>query len=124
VPRGNSGFTLVEVLVALLVFTVGLLGVAQLQWGAQRASTASFQRTQAQVQAIDMSERMWLDLSNPLAQEAAWQATHGGSFPGWQGSVEATATDPELYRIRIEWDDPSPREPRFDHFVRLPRVAP
>ena len=36
-PRATAGFTLIEVLVALLILTVGLLGVAGLQARMQTA---------------------------------------------------------------------------------------
>ncbi len=58
IPTAQSGFTLVEVLIALTVFSIGLLGLAHLQTQAFRALQDSHQRTQAMVLANDMAERI------------------------------------------------------------------
>lgn len=56
---GNaSGFTLIEVLVALLVTVLGLLGLAGLQARIQQAEFESYQRTQALVLLYDMVDRI------------------------------------------------------------------
>ena len=52
-PR-NSGFTMIEVLVSLLVITFGLLGLAGLQTRMQQAEFESYQRSQALVLLYDM----------------------------------------------------------------------
>jgi type IV pilus assembly protein PilV len=56
--RAASGMTLVEVLVSLVVISVGLLGVAALQITSLRNSQASFLRTQATAMADDIIDRM------------------------------------------------------------------
>ena len=53
-----SGFTLLEMLVALLVLSFGLLGMAGLQATALRNNNNAYQRTQATVIALDIFERM------------------------------------------------------------------
>lgn len=58
----SRGFTLLEVLVALLVLSVGLLGLAALQTLGLKFNTQSYQRTQATLLLDDMIERM---RSNP-----------------------------------------------------------
>lgn len=60
----NRGFTLIEVLVALVLLSIGLLGLAKLQfWGVKHTGSAYF-RTQATQLANEMVERM---RSNPAA---------------------------------------------------------
>lgn len=121
----NGGFTLVEVIVSLVVLAAGLLGLAQLHWFSHRVGTESMQRVAAHTQAVDLGERMWLDLSNPLSVVPAWQATHEGSMPGWTGSAAPSAMDPSLYTITIEWTSPRAGDPpRHEYSVRLPIVAP
>jgi len=56
-PR-SSGFTLIEVLIALLITTLGLLGLAGLQTRLQQAEFESYQRTQALVLLYDMVDRV------------------------------------------------------------------
>ena len=53
-----AGFTLLEVLIALVVLSIGLLGVAGLQAKSQQFSSQAYLQTQATVLAHDMFERM------------------------------------------------------------------
>lgn len=57
-PAGAGGFGLVEVLTALVISTVGLLGLAALLLKGQQAELASYQRTQALVLVQDMVNRI------------------------------------------------------------------
>jgi type IV pilus assembly protein PilV len=54
----QRGFTLVEILVAVLVLSIGLLGLAGLQATSLRNSTSAAERTQATFLAYDIIERM------------------------------------------------------------------
>ncbi len=53
-----SGFTMIEVLVAVLVLSIGLLGLASLQANGIRQNSSAYMRTQAVVFANDMADRM------------------------------------------------------------------
>jgi type IV pilus assembly protein PilV len=75
----TAGFTLIEVLVALVVLTVGMLGVAVLYVEGLRLNRTSMYRTTAVALAADMAERI---RSN---QEAAGYA---GTGPGVDGDCE------------------------------------
>lgn len=65
--QSQRGATLMEVLVALVVLSVGLLGVAGLQTTGINASNSAFYKTQASVLAADMAERI---RANPRADYA------------------------------------------------------
>lgn len=52
------GFTLIEVMIALLVLSIGLLGLAGLQTLSLRNNHMAYLRTQAVFQAYDMIDRM------------------------------------------------------------------
>ncbi len=54
----QDGFTLLEVLIALVVLSIGLLGVSKIQALGLRASTDANLRTEATFLANDMIERM------------------------------------------------------------------
>ncbi len=54
--RPQSGFSLIELLVALIVFTIGLLAVAGLQTVSKQANYESLQRTTAAQVANGMLE--------------------------------------------------------------------
>lgn len=60
----TSGFSLIEVLVALLVLSIGLLGLAALQVTGIRFNHQSYQRTQATVLIYEIVDRM---RANPQA---------------------------------------------------------
>ncbi len=56
--RHVAGFTLLEVLVALLVLSIGLLGLAGLQTFSLKFNAQSYQRTQATLLIDSMVDRM------------------------------------------------------------------
>jgi type IV pilus assembly protein PilV len=58
-PRSRvTGFTLVEVLIALVVMSIGMLGIAALYLESLRSSRAALLRTQAVTLAADMADRI------------------------------------------------------------------
>lgn len=67
IPARNDGFTLIEVLVTLIVLSVGLLGLAALQTIGTKLNFESSQRTQAVIQLYDMADRI---RANPVARAA------------------------------------------------------
>jgi len=54
----ERGFTLIEVLIALVVLAIGMLGIAAVYLEGLRASRSALLRTQAVVLAADMSDRI------------------------------------------------------------------
>lgn len=59
----QSGFTLVEILVTMIVMTIGFLGLAGLQATALRSNSGATLQTQAVIYINDMAERI---RANPL----------------------------------------------------------
>ena len=57
-PISPQGFTLIEVLVALALIGLGLLGISALQLESMRANQGAYQRTQAIIALLDMAERL------------------------------------------------------------------
>ncbi len=54
----NAGFTLIEVLIAMLVLEVGLLGLAGLQVTSLRNNQSAYSRSQATQLSYDLADRM------------------------------------------------------------------
>lgn len=54
----NRGFTLLEVLISVVVLSIGLLGIAGLQAFGQQNNHSAYLRTQATALAYDMIDRM------------------------------------------------------------------
>ncbi|MBI4195797.1 MAG: type IV pilus modification protein PilV [Betaproteobacteria bacterium] len=59
--QAQSGFTMIEVLVALLIIVLGLLGLAGLQTRLQQAEFESYQRAQAVVVLYNMVDRITIN---------------------------------------------------------------
>jgi type IV pilus assembly protein PilV len=66
-PRASAGFTLVEILITVVVLSIGLLGLAGLQISGLRANMSSEARSKATLLANDIIERM---RANPLGVDA------------------------------------------------------
>ncbi|MFQ6023812.1 MAG: type IV pilus modification protein PilV [Acidiferrobacterales bacterium] len=65
----QCGFSLIEVLVALLVLSIGLLGLAGLQTLGLKFNTQSYQRTQAVLNAYEIIDRIRANRGGMLAGE-------------------------------------------------------
>jgi len=96
-----SGFTLLEVLIALLVLSIGLLGLAALQTTGLRSNQMATMRTVATQITYDMTDRM--------------RANPGGVENGeYIIATDATPTDPPVTRAEIdltEWREQVARLP-------------
>ena len=58
IPGGSGGFTLLEVLIALVVLSIGLLGIAALQGVGLRSSQGAYLTSQASLLAYDIADRI------------------------------------------------------------------
>ena len=58
VKRRNQGFTLIEVLIAIVIFSIGLLGIASLQIAGMRFTHGSQLRSVATLKAETMADLM------------------------------------------------------------------
>ena len=73
-----AGFTLIEVLVAVVIFSIGLLGIAGLQIAGLRYASGSQHRAAATMQAQNMTDRMYANLAG--VDNGDYNVT--GSMPG------------------------------------------
>lgn len=90
----TRGFSLIEVLVALFVLSVGLLGTAQLQIVSLRYGNESFQRSQAVALAYDMADRMRANefgLANGNYNSAPANANYAAPLDGACADTKSTA---------------------------------
>jgi type IV pilus assembly protein PilV len=90
-PAGQAGFTIVEVMIAMLVLVVGLLGVASMLSAASRTTASNKAREQAVALSRELVEaarsQAYANL-DPSSAASLVQATpslgDGGSAAGWQ----------------------------------------
>ena len=110
--RKARGMTLVEVLVSLLIFSFGLLGLMGLQARALRFSTGAEDTNRAALLANEVAAQMLTrqTLTLPAVQLDAWRARvadpKGSGLPNGVGTV-AVDNVTGLATITIVWRPPT-----------------
>lgn len=141
-PRAQAGATLLEALVAILIFSLGILGTVGLQATAVQQSTDARNRTEA-TQLVDrLIGRMWTSnrtVANLQAQfndctsaactgYADWYAEVAATLPGvtltgtTKPTVNVDATG--LVTITVFWrapTDPVGSRHRYDSETQIPQ---
>lgn len=124
-----AGLTLVEILITLLVISIGLLGVAGLHAMSLRNNYDALMRSHASALAGDMIDRMRanraavtdggdydeivvgtdvvIEKDSPQAtiDVAEWQATLKSQLPGGTGAITIDAAG--IVRIEVQWGERS-----------------
>lgn len=97
----HCGFSLIEVLVALVVLSIGLLGLAALQTTGLRLSHQSYQRSQAVILAYDMLDRI---RANPTGKTlGTYDTVSAGTIPA--GPLNKCVVDPPCNPTELaNWD--------------------
>lgn len=123
----SRGAMLIEILVAVTLLSVGLLGVVALQLKGLQSAHAAFQRTLATIIARDAVERLWVGLADDGIDvglvQADWLAhwrTADVTLPAFDGAIDRTGP---AYRISVSWSErrleDAPKT-HFDYVTELP----
>jgi type IV pilus assembly protein PilV len=146
--HSQSGFGLIESLVALVVISVGMIGIAALYGQGLRASGTALYRTIAVNLAADMADRIRVnrrgnaayggaaadgdcdaggDTDCTVAAMAAhdlfeWEALVAAQLPGGVGDVQFTGTTPPTYTISVDWTEVGNDVPPHQITVRIPNL--
>lgn len=128
----QRGFTLLEVLIALLVLSIGLLGLAGLQSIGLRSTHGASLTSQASMLAYDMADRIRANPAagatyagfvtncpdpvptTPLADAdlGEWSCSIEGLLPAGAGSIVRVVNGAiERYTITVEWLDTQATDP-------------
>lgn len=126
--RKAAGFSLIEVLIAMVILSIGLLGLAGLQSTGLHNSTDSYARTIATSLANDMADRIRANMTGfnagnydntaayaancetnagctpaTMAQHDTFRWQQGiATLPGGQGDV---VTNGPLVTVTVRWDN-------------------
>ncbi|MFC5771309.1 type IV pilus modification protein PilV [Thauera sinica] len=123
----KNGFTLLEVLVAMLVLSIGLIGLAGMMASTLRNNHSAYHRTQATWLAYDIIDRMRANrtvaLNNsynisigataaateedsPMVIQDlnAWKTALSAALPGGDGSI-AVVPATRAVTVVVQWND-------------------
>ncbi|MBV1873365.1 MAG: type IV pilus modification protein PilV [Gammaproteobacteria bacterium] len=127
-----AGFTLVEVLVALLIMTLGIVGVLSLQTQSLKSNQRAYFRTQADILGKDVISRMQANIGEardgkyvvdekPAGPDcltntctpsqlvkwdlSEWYTQLESRLPEGDASIELINGKSSQYNITIRWDD-------------------
>lgn len=118
---GVAGYSLIEVLVALVVLSIGLLGLARMQLTGLRYANSAAERFEAVTSAHEILERMRANRNPALAGDydvaiggtstsggqaqadvEQWKASLAAALPGGDGSVEVVS---RIATITVQWSE-------------------
>ncbi len=123
--RKQHGVMLLEVLMVVLLFAFGLLGMVALQAKALQVSVGAEDSNRAALLANEIASAMWAanSLTLPAATVTAWNTRVGDAtvsgLPNGQGTVTVTGTVAE---ITITWrapGEPSAASHRYTTQVQM-----
>jgi type IV pilus assembly protein PilV len=113
--RRIAGVVLIEVLISMLIFMFGVLGLVGLQASVTRAQTDSKVRADAAYLASELVGRMWADVTHIAAYNGTgcastalckeWQDKVAASLPRGTGDVTVDATTGDV-AVTITWAGP------------------
>ena len=144
-PLRQQGLSLIEVMIALAVFSFGLLALAALMASGLKYNTSALHRSYATSQAYDMADRIranrlgldsgyYYNLSgsgtNPVCIESdctpeqmaqydtwQWNTDNARLLPEGAGTVSLKSSDSSIYTITVAWNDDRDPETEADSFV-------
>lgn len=88
--RSQSGVMLLEVLIALLIFALGVLGLVGLQANAIKQSGQAKYRTDATLLANELIGQMWVTSRDFTTLQTAFASASGGgpAYQAWKAKVD------------------------------------
>ena len=141
----QKGLSLIEVMIALAVFSFGLLALAALMASGLKYNTSALHRSYATSQAYDMADRIranrlgldsgyYNNLSGSgtdpgciesdctpeqMAQYDTWQwnTDNAHLLPEGAGTVSLKSSNPDIYTITISWNDDRDPDTAADSFI-------
>ena len=85
----NRGFTLIEVMVAVVVLAIGLLGMATLMMQSLQSSESAYSRSQASLLAYDIIDRMRANKVASVDPNISFTVTHASQSTDYNYSYSS-----------------------------------
>ncbi len=139
ISQTQQGFTLLEILVSIVVLSIGLLGLAALQVVSLNNNQTAYYRSIATQQAYDIADRIRanrtgnynaLDATIPTdpdcftnvcttaqmvtADHAQWNTSNQRLLPAGSGTVTGAAG---IFTITVSWSEKSPTGSAIQTFI-------
>ncbi|WP_225781646.1 type IV pilus modification protein PilV [Xenophilus sp. Marseille-Q4582] len=107
--RHARGFSLIEVLVSVLLLSLGLLGLIGLQARTMEMSGEAEDRNRAAMLADDAASLMWMQRSVTLDADTltAWENAVAAQLPNGEGSITSVSGEPDRVDVTITWRPPA-----------------
>ena len=132
--RGRErGVMLIEALIAILIFSIGILAVVGMQSVAIKNVTESKYRSEAAFLANELTSQMWTDAPNLNAANYNYPGSSYAKLVNWVAKVDATLPGTAVVRPRVTVIPPPPVVPpavapigatvRIELFWQLPEEA-
>lgn len=142
--RPQTGSMLLEALIAILIFSMGILAVVGLQAASVKASSDAKYRSDASLLANQLVGQLWASDRTPATLQANFSSPAGPLYAAWQADVVAnlpgvattppivlvtpavgTTTTSSLVTITIFWKMPSEAAAAPSHiYTTLAQITP
>lgn len=107
--HGNLGFTLIEILLAMAIFSIGILAVGSMQISGINNNASARMRTEATVLASEMVEELMSleDYNDPLLDDD----THSAASPNniycieWSAILDSPIPAAKTITLSVRWTD-------------------
>lgn len=88
--RRTSGIVLIDVMIAILLFSIGILGMVALQSSAIKLSSDANYRTDAAMFADQVISNMWT--ADPSKLTTDYPSPSGSAFKAWAATIDCAST--------------------------------
>ena len=115
-PDASRGVALIEVLVAMLIFMLGVLGLIGMQGSLTRSQSEAKIRADAAYLASEVIGRMWVDINNLTGYEgnadcsaegcAEWRSKLGQVLPGGGATITVDEATGDV-SVTVTWALPN-----------------
>lgn len=128
--REVKGIVLIDALIAIVIFSIGILGMVALQSNAVSLSSDAQYRTEAAMLADKVIGEMWVSDPASLATNFAGAAGSGGTkYVAWNALVDdlpngvggITVGAAGTVTITVEWQQPS--DPETHTYTSVTQIA-